>query len=61
MGQAKRRGTPDERRELAIAWAEAHREDSKRFPPPPPPRVYSEKHGWMTIAAALALLSTPRR
>lgn len=35
MGQAKKRGTPDERRELAIAWDEAHGKtdsDSRTLP-----------------------------
>lgn len=59
MGQAKRRGTPDERRELAIAWDDAHREDRERFPPLPRPRRRERGAGWLVLAAALATVCNP--
>ena len=55
MGQAKRRGTTEERRELAIAWDEAHREDRERFPPPP--QISRTGKSWLPILAAIAAQS----
>ena len=59
MGQANRRGTPDEGRELAIAWEEAHREDRRRFPPPQLPRSHPSKD-WTAVAALLAIAAQSR-
>ena len=55
MGQAKRRGTPEDRAALAIAWDEAHREDKRRFPPPPVPMRRNHGKAWLALAASLSL------
>ena len=59
MGQAKRRGTPDERTALAIAWDEAIKEDRRRFPPSQIQRARPGKN-WMAVAAMLALTHQSR-
>lgn len=59
MGQANNRGTWDERRELATAWDEAHKEDRERFPPPESPHP-NLTGSWGAIAA-LALALNMRR
>lgn len=59
MGQAKRRGTPEERAALALAWDEAHLEDRERFPPASIPRQSPGKD-WSAVAAMLALAHQSR-
>lgn len=57
MGQAKDRGTREERIALALAWDEAHREDRERFPSPVPHQTNGR--GWLAVAAMLALANEP--
>lgn len=60
MGQAKRRGTPEERAALAIAWDEAYREDRERFPPAPISHIRDHGKSWMPVLEALALANQSR-
>lgn len=57
MGQAKRRGTPEDRSAIAIAWDEARQEDRERFPPPS--RRRDRGAGWLVLVAALATVCNP--